>query len=60
VQYICPVKGAQEEIRKLDESLADNPLIFPDAATLEKTFIFDPTASDNPDYREKFQTVIGA
>ena len=60
VQYICPVKGAQEEIRKLDESLADNPLIFPDAATLEKTFIFDASASDNPDYREKFQTVIGA
>jgi spermidine/putrescine transport system substrate-binding protein len=60
VQYICPVKGAQEEIRKLDDSLADNPLIFPDAATLEKTFIFDPIASDNPDYREKFQTVIGA
>jgi spermidine/putrescine transport system substrate-binding protein len=60
VNYICPVKGAQEAIREIDESLAQNPLIFPDAATLEKTFIFDATASDNPDYREKFQTVIGA
>jgi spermidine/putrescine transport system substrate-binding protein len=60
VNYICPVEGAQDEIRKLDESLADNPLIFPDAATLEKTFIFDATASDNADFREQFQTVIGA
>ena len=60
VQYICPVTGARDEIRKIDESLADNPLIFPDAATLEKTFIFDADASDKPEYREKFQTVIGA
>jgi spermidine/putrescine transport system substrate-binding protein len=60
VNYICPVKGAREEIRKLDESLADNPLIFPDDATLAKTFIFDADAADKQDYKEKFQTVIGA
>jgi spermidine/putrescine transport system substrate-binding protein len=60
VNYICPVKGAQEEIRKLDESLADNPLIFPDAATLAKTFIFDAAAADKQDYKEKFQAVTGA
>ncbi len=60
VNYICPVKGAQDELRKLDESLADNPLIFPDDATLAKTFIFDAEAADNADFKEKFQTVIGA
>jgi spermidine/putrescine transport system substrate-binding protein len=60
VNYICPVNGAQEEIRKLDEALAENPLIFPDDETLAKTFIFDAEAADNQDFKEKFQTVIGA
>ena len=31
VYYICPVKGADVEIKKLDESAAENPLIFPTA-----------------------------
>jgi spermidine/putrescine transport system substrate-binding protein len=60
VNYICPVKGAQEEIAKLDASLAKNPLIFPDGATLAKTFIFDAAAADKQDYKEKFQAVTGA
>ena len=30
VNYICPVAGAQEAMAKIDPSLADNPLIFPD------------------------------
>ena len=29
--YVCPVKGADVEIKKLDPSLADSKLIFPDA-----------------------------
>ena len=29
VNYICPVQGAQEEMKKIDKSLVDNPLIFP-------------------------------
>jgi spermidine/putrescine transport system substrate-binding protein len=31
VYYICPVKGADVEIKKLDETAATNPLIFPTA-----------------------------
>jgi spermidine/putrescine transport system substrate-binding protein len=31
VYYICPVKGADAEIKKLDETAATNPLIFPTA-----------------------------
>ena len=30
VNYICPVKGAQQEMEKIDPSLVDNELIFPD------------------------------
>jgi spermidine/putrescine transport system substrate-binding protein len=37
VQYICPVKGAREEMAKIDKTLVDNPLIFPDAAFLATT-----------------------
>jgi len=40
VQYICPVKGAKEEMAKIDKTLVDNPLIFPDAAFLAKTHLF--------------------
>jgi spermidine/putrescine transport system substrate-binding protein len=60
VNYICPVKGAKEEIARIDASLAKNTLIFPDDATLEKTFIFDAEAADKQDYKEKFQAVTGA
>ena len=34
VNYICPVQGAQEAMAEIDEELVDNPLIFPDEATL--------------------------
>jgi spermidine/putrescine transport system substrate-binding protein len=37
VQYICPVKGAREEMTKIDKTLVDNPLIFPDSAFLATT-----------------------
>lgn len=30
VNYICPVKGAREAMEKIDPSLVDNELIFPD------------------------------
>ena len=35
VNYICPVDGAQEAMAKIDPSLADNPLIFPDDDLLD-------------------------
>ena len=40
VQYICPVKGAKEEMAKIDKTLVDNPLIFPDEAFLKQTHLF--------------------
>ena len=40
VQYICPVKGAQEAMAKVDKTLVNNPLIFPDEAFLAQTHLF--------------------
>jgi spermidine/putrescine transport system substrate-binding protein len=42
VNYICPVEGAQQEMEKIDPSLVDNKLIFPDDETLAVTFDFMP------------------
>lgn len=42
VNYICPVAGAQQAMEKIDPSLVDNVLIFPDDATLAKTWDFMP------------------
>jgi spermidine/putrescine transport system substrate-binding protein len=61
VNYICPVAGAQEAMREIDEDLAGNPLIFPDAALLSKVKAFKPlTEAEDRDYSQKFETVAGA
>ncbi len=49
-----------EEIRAIDASLADNPLIFPDEETLANVTIFDAEAADDPKLKAMFQAVIGA
>jgi spermidine/putrescine transport system substrate-binding protein len=61
VNYICPVKGVKEVLAKTDKALAENPLIFPDPAFLENTFIFrglKPEEEQQLD--DAFQKVIGA
>jgi len=40
--YICPVKGAEEAMEKVDPSAVGNPLIFPDDEMLANTFDFMP------------------
>ena len=60
VNYVVPVKGAKEEMEKIDPELAKNQLIFPSADTLSKVKIFDSEALNNPDYIEKWQTLIGS
>jgi spermidine/putrescine transport system substrate-binding protein len=60
VNYICPVKGAKEELLADDPAVAKNNLIFPDDETLSKVHIFDAEAADNKDYKEQFQAVTGA
>ncbi len=36
VNYFCPVEGAKDVLARKDPKLAENPLIFPDSATLAK------------------------
>lgn len=40
VWYICPVKGAREEMEKIDPSLVDNQLIFPSDDSLKTMHSF--------------------
>ena len=42
VNYICPVRGAQQEMEKIDPSLVDNELIFPSEKALADSFDFMP------------------
>jgi spermidine/putrescine transport system substrate-binding protein len=42
VNYICPVEGAQAAMEKIDKSLVDNPLVFPDEAFLANTWALMP------------------
>ena len=60
VNYICPVQGAREEMELIDPDLVDNPLIFPDDATLAQVSGFDAKALNNQDYIEQWQTLLGA
>jgi spermidine/putrescine transport system substrate-binding protein len=60
VNYICPVEGAKEAMEKIDPSLVDNPMIFPDEAMLAKAHVFRAlTAEEETQYNEAFQQVIG-
>jgi spermidine/putrescine transport system substrate-binding protein len=61
VNYICPVEGAQEAMRKLHPGLADNQLIFPDADFLAQTYDFMALSEQqDKQYQTLFQRVVGA
>ncbi len=60
VNYICPVKGAKEVLLESDPDIANNTLIFPTDEMLSKAYIFDSNAINNEDYKQQFQTLIGA
>ena len=60
VNYICPVKGAQEELAKIDEELAASELIFPTDATLAKVQRFRSLDEDEETYmNDEFSRLIG-
>lgn len=61
VNYICPVEGAQAAMADVDPTLVDNPLIFPDAATLAKAHVFRSlTADEETKYNGAYLTAVGA
>jgi spermidine/putrescine transport system substrate-binding protein len=61
VNYICPVRGAQEAMAAIDKDLAANPLIFPDASVLAKTKGFKALSeAEDRDFSQKFEAVAGS
>jgi spermidine/putrescine transport system substrate-binding protein len=61
VNYICPVKGAQAEMEKIDPELATSPFIFPDETTLSKVQVFRGLeAEEEFNFSAAFQEAIGA
>jgi spermidine/putrescine transport system substrate-binding protein len=61
VNYVPPVKGVQEIIRKDDPKLAESPLVFPDAQVLSRAKIFkNLTPEQENTLNTAFQKVIGA
>jgi spermidine/putrescine transport system substrate-binding protein len=61
VDYVTPVKGAQEEMEKFDPKLAKDELIFPSEATRAKLQPhFNLSPADERTMNDAFQKVIGA
>jgi spermidine/putrescine transport system substrate-binding protein len=61
VWYICPVQGAEAAMEKINPDLVGNPLVFPTAEDLEKTFAFMPVPDGiRQAYDKQFNRVIGA
>jgi spermidine/putrescine transport system substrate-binding protein len=61
VNYVTPVKGAQDAMRDLDAELADNELIFPTEQTLGTLHSFKVLdEGEEKEYQDLFQKVIGA
>ena len=61
VGYVSPVEGVREELEKIDPDLANDPLIFPDEATLAGTQSFALLPEDVEDeFDAAFSAIIGA
>jgi spermidine/putrescine transport system substrate-binding protein len=59
VNYITPVLGAQEEAAKLDASLAENQLIFPNEKTLSNAFAFRAlSGAEELSFAQAFEKVL--
>jgi spermidine/putrescine transport system substrate-binding protein len=61
VGYVSPVAGVREEVEKLDPDLANDPLVFPDDATLASTKGFGALSEEvEAEYDAAFSAIIGA
>src|SRR6478736_7524887 len=64
VQYMSPVVGVQDELRKMGgdaAALADSPLLFPDEATRAATVVFGDMSEDlDAQITDRFLTITGA
>jgi spermidine/putrescine transport system substrate-binding protein len=60
VNYVCPVKGAKDEMLKIDKDIANNPLIFPPDDILSRLKQFRAvTAEEEQAWGEAFNKVLG-
>ena len=60
VNYICPVKGAQEAMEKIDPSLANSEYIFPTEKTTSRLRVFRAlTAAEETTFQTAFQSAAG-
>jgi len=60
VNYICPVKGADEVLKKTDPAVAKNPLIFPTKEMLSNVHQFEAEAAQNVKFKTKFAQLTGS
>jgi len=64
VNYICPVKGAQDAIRKIkdvDPAIAESRFIFPQAADLAQVKAFRTlSTTEEKNFTASFQQVLGS
>ena len=61
VNYICPVKGAQQAMEKIDPSLVESDLIFPSDEFLAQTYLFQELdEKTSRKYSTDFTHAIGA
>ncbi|MEU9589889.1 spermidine/putrescine ABC transporter substrate-binding protein [Streptomyces sp. NPDC048193] len=61
INYVCPVEGVRDELAKIDEDAANNPLIIPDKAMQAKSHAFRSlSAKEETAYEEKFAKLTGA
>ena len=60
VNYLCPVKGAQAEMEKIDPALAKSEYIFPTEKTLNNLNVFRAlTPAEETSWSEAFQKAAG-
>jgi spermidine/putrescine transport system substrate-binding protein len=61
INYVCPVDGVKEELAKIDEDAANNPLILPDKAMAKKSRAFRSLSSEEETaFEQKFAKLTGA
>ncbi|MEV6886333.1 spermidine/putrescine ABC transporter substrate-binding protein [Streptomyces sp. NPDC051135] len=61
INFVCPVDGVKDDLAKIDEDAANNPLIIPDKAMQAKSRSFRSlSAKEETAYEEKFAKLTGA
>ncbi len=61
INYVCPVDGVRDELAKIDEDAADNPLIIPDEAMQAQSRAFRSLSpAEETAYEDEFAKLTGA